>query len=153
MLTHPRPAPFFLKILTMSHSSRACLDKPTQFRTLVIVTTGGLSSSQSQSKFHDTRMCKYCKKPRPIKVNFLGSASQTEQVTTNDMHILTVESSIEAEVLLTTEEFTNWLLNSGASYHGTSFRSLFQSYIARDFELVRATLCSNQHRISRIESP
>ena len=54
-----------------------------------------------------------------------------------DTHILTVESITEAEVLLTTEESTSWLLDSGASYHVTLFRSQFRSYTTRDFEPVR----------------
>ena len=54
-----------------------------------------------------------------------------------DRHILTVESITEAEVLLTTEESTSWLLDSGAFYHVTPFWSQFRSYTARDFEPVR----------------
>jgi hypothetical protein len=88
-------------------------------------------------------MCNYCKKPGHIKtecralkgknekftqrssrteeVNFCGSSSTTLRSTIGDTpeddpHILNVESTTEAEVLLTTEEATNWLLDSGASY-------------------------------------
>ena len=53
-----------------------------------------------------------------------------EWVTTEGTHILTVESIIEAEVLLTTEKSTSWILDSGASYHMTLFRSQFHSYTA-----------------------
>ena len=70
-------------------------------------------------------------------MNYCSSTSTTERSTTEDTHILTVESITEAEVLLTTEESTSWLLDSGASYHVTPFRSQFRSYTARDFEPVR----------------
>jgi hypothetical protein len=35
------------------------------------------------------------------------------------------------------EEATSWLLDSGASNHVTPFRTLFRSYTARNFDLVR----------------
>mgnify|MGYP000022840313 CR=1 FL=1 len=70
-------------------------------------------------------------------MNYCGSTSTIERVTTEDTHILTVESITEKEVLLSTEESTSWLLNSGASYQVTLFRSQVHSYMARDFEPVR----------------
>jgi uncharacterized protein YunC (DUF1805 family) len=97
-------------------------------------------------------MCNYCKKPGYIKaecpaletknekfqqrgnrmeVNFCGSSSLDSWrtigvIAEDDPNILTVDNMIEAEVLLTTEEATSWLLNSGASYHVTPFRSQFR---------------------------
>ena len=84
-----------------------------------------------RSKSRDKRICNYFKKPGHIKadcralkaknekaqragkpnhtkeVNYCGSTSTAERVTTEDTHILTVESITEAEVLLTTEESTS----------------------------------------------
>jgi ATP-binding cassette subfamily B (MDR/TAP) protein 1 len=54
----------------------------------------------------------------------------------DDPNILTVERTTEAEVLLTIEAATSWLLDSGASYHVTPFRSQFRSYTARSLEPV-----------------
>jgi hypothetical protein len=67
---------------------------------------------------------------RTEEVNFCGSSSMTlrctiEDTTEDDPNILTMESMTGAEVLVTTEESTSWLLDSGASYHVTSFRSQF----------------------------
>jgi hypothetical protein len=56
---------------------------------------------------------------------------------------LTMESTTEAEVLLTTEEATKWLLDLGASHHVTPFRSQFRSYTARSFDHVRVE--NSQH--------
>ena len=107
----------------------------------------GLSTSRCKSKSRDKRICNYCKKPGHIKadcptlkaknekaqragqanrtkeVNYSGSTSTAERITTEDTHMLTVESITKAEVLLTTEESTSWLLDSGSSYHVTPFRS------------------------------
>jgi hypothetical protein len=63
---------------------------------------------------------------RNEEVNFCGSSSTTSRSTTggtpeDDPNILNVESTTEAEVLLTTEDATSWLLDSGASYHVTLF--------------------------------
>jgi hypothetical protein len=96
--------------------------------------------------------CNYCKKPGHIKtechalkakngkfthkgsrteeVNFCGSSSTTLRSTVgvtpeDDPNILNVESTTEAEVLLTTEEATSWLLDLGSSYHVTPFRTQF----------------------------
>jgi ATP-binding cassette subfamily B (MDR/TAP) protein 1 len=55
----------------------------------------------------------------------------------DDPNILTMESTTEVEVLLTTEGATSWLLDSGASYHVTPFRSQFRQYTARSFDHVR----------------
>ena len=71
------------------------------------------------------------------EVNYCDSSPTMERVTPEDTNILTVESTIEAEVLLTTAESTNCLPNFLASYHVTPFWSQFWSYIARDFEPVR----------------
>jgi hypothetical protein len=92
--------------------------------------------------------CNYCKKPRHVKteccalkakngkftqkggrteeVNFCGSSSTTLRSTIGDIpeddpNIFDVESTTEAEVLLTTEDATSWLLDLGASYHVTPF--------------------------------
>ena len=130
----------------------------TECRSLV---SRGSSTSQSRSKSRDKWICNYCKKAGHIKadcralkaknekarragnqhhteeVNYCGSTSTTERVTTKDTHILTVERITEAEVLLTMEESSSWLLDSGASYHVTPFWSQFHTYTARDFEPVR----------------
>ena len=36
---------------------------------------------------------------------------------TTDPNILSIENPVESEVLLTTEESSTWLLDSGVSYH------------------------------------
>jgi hypothetical protein len=74
-------------------------------------------------------------------MNFCGSSSPTLRrtigdTTEDDPNILTVESTIIAEVLLTTEEATNWLLDSGASHHVTPFRSQVRQYTVRSFDPV-----------------
>ena len=45
---------------------------------------------------------------------------------TDDLNILSIENSIELEVLLTIEESSTWLLDPGASYHMTPHRSQFR---------------------------
>jgi ATP-binding cassette subfamily B (MDR/TAP) protein 1 len=114
--------------------------------------------------------CNYCKKPGHVKtefralkakngkfqhkgsrteeVNFCGSSStapsSTVEVTPeDDPNILNVESTTEAEVLLTSEDATSWLLDSGASYHVTPFRMQFRSYTARTLDPVRVR--NSQH--------
>jgi hypothetical protein len=114
--------------------------------------------------------CNYCKKPGHIKtkcralkaknrkfthkgsrtedVNLCDSSSTTLRSTVrgtpeDDPNILNVETTTEAEVLLTTEDTTNWLLDLGATYHVTPFRTLFRSYTARTFDLVRVE--NSQH--------
>jgi hypothetical protein len=74
---------------------------------------------------------------RNEEVNFCGSSSTTLRSTIGDTpeddpNILNVESKTdsEAEVLLTTEDATSLLLDSGASYHVTPFRTQFRSYTA-----------------------
>jgi hypothetical protein len=108
--------------------------------------------------------CNYCKKPGHVKtecpalkakngkfthkgsrteeVNFCGSSSTASRSTVGatlevDPNILNVESTTEVEVLLTTEDATSWLLDLGASYHVTQFRTQFQSYAARTLDPVR----------------
>jgi hypothetical protein len=113
------------------------------------------NASRSRSKSRDTWTCNYCKKPGHIKaycralkskneklqkcdqrgshtdeVNWCGSSSTSAHITKgeileDDPNILTVESSIEAEALLTMEETTSWLLDSGTSYHVIPFCSQF----------------------------
>ena len=101
----------------------------------------GPSTSRSRSKSCDKRTCNYCKSDcqalktknekaqragqpnRTEELNYCGLTSTAERSTTEDTHILTVESITEAEVLLTTEESASWLLESGASYHVTPFWS------------------------------
>jgi hypothetical protein len=48
-----------------------------------------------------------------------------------------MEITTEAEVVLTTEDATSWLLDSSASYHVTPFRTQFRSYTARNLDPVR----------------
>jgi hypothetical protein len=79
---------------------------------------------------------------RNEEVNFCGSFSTASRSTTggtpeDDPNILNVESTTEAKVLLTTEDATSWLLDSGASYHVTPFRAQFRSYTARSLDPVR----------------
>jgi ATP-binding cassette subfamily B (MDR/TAP) protein 1 len=79
---------------------------------------------------------------RNEEVNFCGSSSTTLCITTggtpeDDPNILNVENTIEAKVLLTTEDATSWLLDSGASYHVTPFRAQFRSYTVRSLDPVR----------------
>ena len=96
----------------------------------------------SRSKSRDNRICNYCKKPGHIKadcqtlksktdkaqradqrsnrheeVNYVGSSAE---ILTTDPNILSIENPVESKVLLTTEESSIWLLDSGASYHMTS---------------------------------
>jgi hypothetical protein len=114
----------------------------------------GPNATRNRSKSNGSMTCNYCKKPGHIKadcrvlkakngkfrqkgnrheeVNFCGSSSTTLRRTNgdtpkDDANILTVESTTEAEVLLMTEEATNWLLDSSVSYHATPFRSQFRS--------------------------
>jgi hypothetical protein len=111
----------------------------------------GPNATRNQSKSRGSMKCNYCKKLGHIKadcralkakngkfmqkgsrteeVNFCGSSSSTTLRHTNgdtmedDPNILTGESTTEAKVLLTKEDATSWLLDSGASYHVTPFRS------------------------------
>ena len=48
-----------------------------------------------------------------------------------------IDSSVESKVLLTTEESSTWLLDSGASYHMTPHRSQFRKYSDRHSDSVR----------------
>jgi hypothetical protein len=124
----------------------------------------GPNMTRNRSKYWGSMTCNYCKKPGHIKtecrvlkaknrkftqkgsrmeeVNFCGSSSTTLRSTVegtpeDDRNILNVESTTEAEVLLTTEEATSWLIDSGASYHVTPFRTQFRLYPARSFDPVR----------------
>ena len=99
------------------------------------------TNQRSRSKSRDNRICNYCKKLGHIKddcralkpktdkaqradqksgrheeVNYIGSSAN---ILTNDPNILSIENPVESEVLLTTEESSTWLLDSGASYHVT----------------------------------
>jgi hypothetical protein len=79
---------------------------------------------------------------RTEDVNFCGSSSTASCSTVgvtpeDDPNILNVESTTEAEVLLTMEDATIWLLDSGASYHVPPFRTHFRSYTARTLDPVR----------------
>jgi hypothetical protein len=94
----------------------------------------GLNTTRNRSKSRGSVTCNYCKKPRHLKtecrtlkskngkfthkgnrneeVNFCGSSSTTfcsiiEDTPDDDPNILNVESTTEAEVLLTTEDATN----------------------------------------------
>ena len=46
-----------------------------------------------------------------------------------DLNILSIENPVESEVLLTTEESSTWLLDSGVSYHVTPHRYQFRQYV------------------------
>jgi hypothetical protein len=119
---------------------------------------------RNRSKSRGLVTCNYCKKTghfktecralkakngkfthkgsRTEEVNFCGSSSTTlgsivGGTPEDDLNILNVESTTEAEVLLTMEDATSWLLDSGASYHVTPFRTQFWSYTARNFDPVR----------------
>ena len=54
-----------------------------------------------------------------------------------DPNILSIENPVKSEVLLTTEESSTWLLDSGASYHVTPHRSQFRQYSDRHSDSVR----------------
>jgi hypothetical protein len=112
----------------------------------------GPNVTRNQSKSRGSMTYNYCKKLGHVKtecralkakngrfthkgsrteeVNFCGSSSTTLRSTVggtpeDDPNILNVESTTEAEILLTTADATSWLLDSGASYHVTSFRTQF----------------------------
>jgi hypothetical protein len=120
--------------------------------------------SRNRSKSRGSVTCNYCKKPGHVKtecralkakngkfthkgsrteeVNFCGSSSTASRSTVGDTpeddpNILNVESTTEAEVLLTTEDATSCLLDSGASYHVTPFQTQFRSYTARIVDPIR----------------
>jgi hypothetical protein len=124
----------------------------------------GPTAKRNRSKSRGSVTCNYCKKPGHVKtecrafkaknrkfthkgsrnkeVNFSGSSSTTLPSTIrdtpeDDLNILNVKSTTEAEVLLTTEDATSWLLDSGASYHVTPFRTQFRSYTARSLDPIR----------------
>jgi ATP-binding cassette subfamily B (MDR/TAP) protein 1 len=124
----------------------------------------GLNATRNRSRSRGSVTCNYCKKPGHVRteyhalkaknrkfthkgscnkeVNFCGSSSRTLRSTIGDTlkddpNILNVESTTEAELLLTTEDATSWLLDSGASYHVTPFRTQFWSYTARSLDPVR----------------
>jgi ATP-binding cassette subfamily B (MDR/TAP) protein 1 len=124
----------------------------------------GPNATRNRRKSRGSVTCNNCKKPghvktecralkakngkfthkgsRPEEVNFCGSSSMTLRSTVgvtseDDLNILNVESTTEAEVLLTMEDATSWLLDSGASYHVTPFRTQFRSYTARNLDPVR----------------
>ena len=67
------------------------------------------------------------------EVNYVGSPTE---VLTDNPNILSIENLVELEVLLTTEESSTWLLDSGASYHVTPHRSQFRKYSARHSDSV-----------------
>ena len=94
-----------------------------------------------------SRICNNCKKPGHIKVNchplkakydkakwvyhkggpreevnYIGSSAE---VLMDNWNILSIENSVESEVLITTEESSTWLLDLGTSYHVTLHRSQF----------------------------
>jgi hypothetical protein len=106
----------------------------------------GPNATRNRSKSRGSVTCNYCKKPGHVKtecrilkakngklthkgscnkeVNLCGSSSTTLRSTIRDTseddpNIVNVESTTEAEVLLTIEDATSWLLDSGASYHVT----------------------------------
>jgi hypothetical protein len=113
----------------------------------------GANASRNRSKSRGSVTCNYCKKPGHVKnecrslkakngkpmhkgsraeeVNFSSSSSTASRsivgvTPEDDPNILNVESTTEAEVLLTTEDATSGLLDSGASYHVTPFRTQFR---------------------------
>ena len=56
---------------------------------------------------------------RHEEVNYVGSSAE---IFTTDPNILSIENPVELEVLLTYEESSTWLLDSGALYHVTPHR-------------------------------
>ena len=65
------------------------------------------------------------KSSRHEEVNYVGSSAE---ILSSDPNILSIENPIELEVLLTIEESSIWLLDSGASYHVTPHQSQFRQY-------------------------
>ena len=63
-------------------------------------------------------------------VNYIGASAE---VLTDEP----IENPVKSEVLLTTEESSTCLLDSGASYHVTPHSSQFQQYSARHSESVQ----------------
>ena len=116
------------------------------------------NNARSRSKSWDNRICNYYKKPGHIKadcrtlkaindktqrayqksgrheeVNYVGSSIE---VLTDNPNILSIENSVESEILLMTEESSIWLLDSSASYHVTPHRSQFRQYSVRHSDSV-----------------
>jgi hypothetical protein len=104
----------------------------------------GPNATRNRSKSTGLVTCNYYKKPGHMKTEcralkakngkFTHKGSRNEEVnfcsTTggtadDDPNIPNVETTTGAEVLLTTEDATSWLLDSGASYHVTPFRAQF----------------------------
>ena len=116
-----------------------------------------LPNQRSRRKSRNNRIYNYCKKPEQIKadccavkakndkaqraeVNYVGSSAE---VLSSDPNILSIEKPVESKVLLTTEESSTWLLDSGASYHVTPHRCQFRQYSARQSDSVRVE--NSQH--------
>ena len=65
------------------------------------------------------------------EVSYVSSSAEFLMTVPN---ILSIENLVESEVLLTIEESSTWLLDSGASYHVTPHRYQFWQYSARHYE-------------------
>ena len=76
---------------------------------------------------------------RHEEVNYVGSSAE---ILTTHPNILSIENTVESEVLLTTEESSTWLPDLGASYHVTPHRS-FRHYSDRHSDSVRVR--NSQH--------
>ena len=90
------------------------------------------------------------KSGRHEEVKYVGSSAE---ILTTDLNILSIENPVESGVLLTTEESSRWLLDSGVSYHVTPHRSQFEHYSAQHSDSVRVE--NSQHcaiiRIGTVE--
>ena len=115
------------------------------------------ANARSRTKSRDSCICNYCKKPGYIKVDCRALKARNEkaqrvyhkggqqevnyisatEVLTENPNILSIENPVKSEVLLTTEESSTCLLDSGASYHVTPHSSQFQQYSARHSESVQ----------------
>ena len=104
------------------------------------------NNQRSRSKSRDNRICRALKSKTDKaqradqrsswheEVNYVSSSAE---ILTTDRNILSIENPVESKVLLTTEESSTWLLDSGASYHVTPHRSQFRQYSDRHSDSVR----------------
>ena len=79
------------------------------------------------------------KSSRHEEVNYVGSSAE---IMTTDPKILSIENPVESKVLLTTEESSTWLLDSGASYHVTPHRSQFRQFSDRHVRVGNSQHCA-----------
>mgnify|MGYP000255797778 CR=1 FL=1 len=129
-------------------------------------------NQRSRSKSRDSRICNYCKKSEHIKadcralkaktdkaqksgrhdeVNYVGSSAE---ILTTNPNILSIENPVESEVLLTIENSSTWLLDSGASSCDTSLISvsaIFGPTLLLSSSRKLASLCYNRNRHRRAQ--